>query len=65
MEHKYLHKLTKKTTGRLARWSFELLEFDYEVIYRKNSVENWKNQYIKSFPIRGFILIYKKNTCCL
>ena len=36
MALKRLHNL-KNPTGRLARWALELLEFDYEVIYRKGS----------------------------
>ena len=36
MAVKWLHNL-KNPTGRLARWALELLEFNYEVIYRKGS----------------------------
>ena len=33
---KWLHNL-KNPTGRLARWGLKLLEYDYEIIYRKGS----------------------------
>ena len=36
MALKWLHNL-KTPTGLLARWSLQLLEFDYGVIYRKGS----------------------------
>ena len=36
MALKWLHNL-KNLTGRLDRWTLELLEFDYGVIYRKGS----------------------------
>ena len=36
MALKWLHNL-KNATGRLAKCALELLEFDYEVVYRKGS----------------------------
>ena len=36
MALKWLHNL-KNSTGRLAKWALELLELDYEVIYKKGS----------------------------
>lgn len=36
---RWLHNL-KKPTGRLARWTLELLEYDYEVIHKKGALHH-------------------------
>jgi len=36
---RWLHNL-KNPTGRLARWALELLEYDYEVIHRKDALHH-------------------------
>lgn len=33
----WLHNL-KNSTGRLARWALELLEYDYEIVHRKGAL---------------------------
>ena len=34
---KWLHNL-KNPTGQLAKWALQLLEYDYEIVYRKGSL---------------------------
>jgi len=36
---RWLHHL-KNLTGRLARWAFELLEYDYEIVHRKGALHH-------------------------
>ena len=36
---KWLHNL-RNPTGRLARWSLELLEYDFEIIHRKGALHH-------------------------